>query len=84
MEVHMIRHYLSVALLNFRKAPVATPANVAVLSLGLTRPVRKPIELNALPFIAGLLATLSIAWLAVGAQTLRAARTVPARVLRQE
>jgi putative ABC transport system permease protein len=43
-----------------------------------------PIELNAFPFIAGLLAMLSIGWLAVGAQTLRAARTKPARALRQE
>jgi hypothetical protein len=43
-----------------------------------------PIELNAVPFIAGLLAMLSIAWLAVGTHTLRAARTIPARVLRQE
>ena len=30
----MVRHYLSVALLNFRKTPFATLANVAVLALG--------------------------------------------------
>jgi hypothetical protein len=31
----MLRHYFSVALLNFRKTPFATLANVAVLALGL-------------------------------------------------
>jgi putative ABC transport system permease protein len=32
----VLAHYLSVALLNFRKAPFAAVANVAVLALGLT------------------------------------------------
>ena len=32
----MVRHYFSVALLNFRKTPFATLANMAVLALGLT------------------------------------------------
>ena len=61
----------------------AWPIAFIAMRLYLERFV-SPIELNALPFIAGLLAMLSIGWLAVGAQTLRAARTIPARVLRQE
>ena len=36
------------------------------------------------PFVASLIVTLGIAWAAVGAQTLRAARTKPAAVLRYE
>ena len=61
----------------------AWPIAFIAMRLYLDRFV-SPIELNALPFIAGLLAMLSIAWLAVGTHTLRAARTIPARVLRQE
>ena len=61
----------------------AWPIAFIAMRLYLDRFV-SPIELNAVPFIAGLLAMLSIAWLAVGTHTLRAARTIPARVLRQE
>ncbi len=43
-----------------------------------------PVELNAAPFVACLLVMLLIAAIAVGAQTLRAARTIPAQVLRNE
>lgn len=43
-----------------------------------------PIELTPLPFVGSLALTLLIAWAAVGGQTLRAARTSPARVLRHE
>jgi putative ABC transport system permease protein len=45
---------------------------------------RNPISLDALPFVLSLLITCAIAWLAVGLQTLRAARTRPADVLRHE
>jgi hypothetical protein len=40
--------------------------------------------LDAVPFVAGSLIVVSIAWLAVGAQMLRAARAAPADVLRHE
>ncbi len=43
-----------------------------------------PIPITPLPFLACLTATLAIAWLAVGSQTLRAARSRPADVLREE
>ena len=43
-----------------------------------------PIALTPAPFVGSLAFTLLIAWLAVGGQTLRAARTSPAKVLRQE
>jgi putative ABC transport system permease protein len=43
-----------------------------------------PIALTPLPFALSLVITLAIAWLAVGSQTLRAARTRPAEVLRYE
>ena len=43
-----------------------------------------PIALTPAPFAFALMATVAIAWLAVGTQTLRAARTVPSRVLRDE
>jgi putative ABC transport system permease protein len=42
------------------------------------------IQLTPWPFIASLALTLAIAWLAVGGQTLRAARTTPGEVLRSE
>ena len=61
----------------------AWPVAFIAMRLYLDRFV-SPIELNAFPFVAGLLAMLSIGWLAVGAQTLRAARTIPAQALRQE
>ena len=61
----------------------AWPVAFVAMRLYLDRFV-SPIELNAFPFVAGLLAMLSIGWLAVGAQTLRAARTIPAQALRQE
>jgi putative ABC transport system permease protein len=44
----------------------------------------QPIRLDALPFVASLVATCGIAWLAVGLQTMRAARMRPADVLRHE
>src|SRR4051812_35474045 len=56
------------------RAWAAWPPAYIAMRLYLDRFV-SPIELNALPFIAGLLAMLSIAWLAVGAQILRAVRT---------
>lgn|GEM_PF-3012476 len=43
-----------------------------------------PIELTVAPFVGSLAATLLIAWIAVGGHTLRAARTSPAKVLRNE
>jgi len=43
-----------------------------------------PIAITPWPFVASLLLTLAIAWLAVGAQTLRVARRAPAEVLRHE
>ena len=43
-----------------------------------------PIALTPLPFLLSLAITLAIAWLAVGTQTLHAARTRPADVLRYE
>jgi putative ABC transport system permease protein len=43
-----------------------------------------PIPLTPLPFVLSLAITLLIAWLAVGSQTLRAARARPAEVLRYE
>jgi putative ABC transport system permease protein len=43
-----------------------------------------PIALGPGPFLLALAATLSIAWLAVGAQTVRAARLKPADVLHRE
>jgi putative ABC transport system permease protein len=61
----------------------AWPIAYIAMRLYLDRFV-SPIGLDAFPFVAGLVALLAVAWLAVGAQTLRAARTIPARVLRQE
>jgi putative ABC transport system permease protein len=43
-----------------------------------------PIALGPGPFLLALGGTLALAWLAVGAQTLRAARLKPADVLRSE
>ena len=43
-----------------------------------------PIALTPAPFAFALAATVAIAWLAVGTQTLHAARTPPSRVLRDE
>lgn len=43
-----------------------------------------PIALTPLPFVGSLLVTLAIAWLAVGGQTLRAARSRPAAVLHRK
>jgi putative ABC transport system permease protein len=42
------------------------------------------IELTVWPFVASLAITVAVAWLAVLGQTLRAARTTPAEVLRHE
>jgi putative ABC transport system permease protein len=42
------------------------------------------IALTPWPFLASIAITLAIAWLAVVGQTLRAARTTPAEVLRHE
>ena len=44
----------------------------------------QPIALTPVPFVASLLVTLAIAWLAVGVQTWRTARRSPAAVLRHE
>jgi len=43
-----------------------------------------PISITPWPFVASLFLTLAIAWLAVGAQTLRVARLAPAEVLWQK
>jgi putative ABC transport system permease protein len=43
-----------------------------------------PIAVTPLPFVLSLAITLAVAWLAVGSQTLRAARARPAEVLRYE
>jgi putative ABC transport system permease protein len=61
----------------------AWPIAFIVLRYYLDRYV-SPVRLDAVPFLAGSLIVVSIAWLAVGAQTLRAARTAPADVLRHE
>ena len=61
----------------------AWPIAFIAMRLYLDRFV-SPIELDAIPFIGSLVAMLAIGWLAVGAQTVRAARTVPARALRHE
>jgi putative ABC transport system permease protein len=42
------------------------------------------IALTPWPFVLSVAITLAIAWLAVASQTLRAARTTPAEVLRHE
>jgi hypothetical protein len=42
------------------------------------------IDLTPWPFVIGLLATLSVAWVAVSMQKPRAARLKPAQVLRYE
>jgi putative ABC transport system permease protein len=42
------------------------------------------IALTPWPFVLSVVITLAIAWLAVMGQTLRAARTTPAEVLRNE
>jgi putative ABC transport system permease protein len=65
-------------------------ANVLVWPLGYIAARRyldaflAPVALTALPFLLSLAATMLIAWLAVGSQTLRAARARPAEVLRYE
>lgn len=43
-----------------------------------------PVAITPLPFLLSLAVTVAIAWLAVGSQTLRAARARPAEVLRYE
>jgi putative ABC transport system permease protein len=45
---------------------------------------RNPVELGPLPFVLSLVVVCAIAWFAVGTQTLRAARALPADVLRHE
>ena len=59
--------------------PLVWLAAQAYLSVFTSR-----ISITPLPFIGGMLATLVIAWLAVGGQAWRAARVQPARVLRYE
>ena len=62
---------------------VAWPIAFIVVRHYLDRYV-SPVQLDAVPFVAGSALVVAIAWLAVGAQTLRAARTAPANVLRHE
>jgi putative ABC transport system permease protein len=59
--------------------PIAYFAARSYLSVFVHR-----IELNPLPFIASAALALLVAWIAVAGQTLRAARTRPADVLRYE
>ena len=59
--------------------PMAFFAAQLYLSLFATRATLSP-----LPFALSLLMTLAVAWLAVGGQTIRAARLKPATVLRYE
>lgn len=59
--------------------PLAYLAMSAYLSI-----FARSAEVTLLPFVASLIATLAIAWLAVTAQALRAARMNPATVLRYE
>jgi hypothetical protein len=66
-----------------RRRIVTAPVAFIAMRLYLDR-FASPIELNAVPFFICLLVMLSIGWLAVGTQTLRAARTRPASALRQE
>ena len=62
---------------------VAWPIAFIVVRHYLDRYV-SPVQLDAVPFVAGSALVVAIAWLAMGAQTLRAARTAPANVLRHE
>jgi putative ABC transport system permease protein len=78
-----------VMLINSLSLPVVAGSFVASL-LGFFAMRRyldgflSPVELDVAPFAACLLAMLLIASVAVGAQTLRAARATPAQVLRNE
>jgi putative ABC transport system permease protein len=68
-----------VIIANIMAWPLVWLAAQAYLSIFASR-----ITITPLPFIAGMLVTLLIAWLAVGGQAWRAARVKPARVLRYE
>ena len=59
--------------------PLAFFAAVGYLNAFIHR-----IELTPVPFVASLIVTLGVAWLAVGSQAYRAARVQPAQVLRYE
>lgn len=59
--------------------PLAYLAMKAYLSIFAQR-----VELSLTPFLLSLVITLCIAWLAIAAQTTRAARVNPATVLRYE
>jgi putative ABC transport system permease protein len=65
-----------VVIANLVAWPFAYIAARAYVGLFLTRT-----SISPLPFVASLIATVLIAWIAVGGQALRAARVQPARVL---
>jgi putative ABC transport system permease protein len=79
---------LRLLLTSFSKPVVV--ANLLAWPLGLVgarlylKQFLNPIPITLLPFVASLVVTVSIAWLAVGSQTWRAARLRPADVLRHE
>ncbi|HEX5046036.1 MAG TPA: ABC transporter permease [Gammaproteobacteria bacterium] len=83
-----VARIVSMLLASFSKPVVI--ANVLVWPLAFVaaraylKTFRDPIELGPLPFVASLAIVCAIAWLAVGTQTLRSARTRPADVLRSE
>jgi putative ABC transport system permease protein len=83
------RHQIVAMLLRGFSAPilianiVAWPLAWLAASTYLSRFIA-PVALTPMPFLAALLASLLICWIAVGGQTVRAARISPARVLRQE
>jgi putative ABC transport system permease protein len=62
---------------------IAWPVGL-VAARGYLARFAEPVAVTPLPFIACFLATLLVACCAIGGQTLRAARTVPADVLRSE
>jgi len=79
---------LKLLLTSFSKPIVV--ANLLAWPLGLVgarlylKQFLNPIPITPLPFVASLVVTVAIAWLAVGSQTWRAARLKPADVLRHE
>ncbi|HET8696723.1 MAG TPA: FtsX-like permease family protein, partial [Gammaproteobacteria bacterium] len=83
-----VAHIVSMLLASFSKPVVI--ANLLVWPLAYVaaraylKTFRDPIQIGLLPFLASLAIVCAIAWLAVGTQTVRAARTRPAEVLRCE
>ncbi len=80
VAAHLLRGFsLPVLIGNLVALPIAYLAAQAYLSLFTFR-----IDLTVWPFLGAVAATMTIGWLAVGYQVLRAARLDPATVLRYE